>query len=216
MIEHQGRKRILIVDRHALAREHLPKLWRDNLVRPILNNFAFKRFEFNSLARECFDQRNFVAVNQIVAFSSVTAVLCLFNVDNEVTGQFLGRTVSFARESQLHSCRHAWLNLDLLPHDFVFDGSCVPQQHLPLKFEFFGRAVVELFQGALAGDVQVCLVSLASFRDGLLVRVTLYLLNHLDLVPGGVQSDRMRILRPKEHLENLKRVSVEGVTLNLA
>ena len=216
VIEHQWRQRIRVVDRHTFPFEDLPKLGCDYLVWPILNYFSVERFEFNGGAREGLDKRNIVSVNEVVSFSAVRLVNSLFDVDNQVTSQFVRWTVAFAWESECRSCRHAWFDFDLFPHDFIFDRPFVSEESFALKFEFFGGAVEEFFEGTFAGNGQIRLVGLVSFRYRIFVHITLYFLNHLDLVAGAVQSDRVRVCGPEKHLKNFKGVSVERVAFDLA
>jgi uncharacterized metal-binding protein len=156
-----------------------------------------------------------VPVDEVIANTDKLRVLSLLQRDKKVALLSRWGLCAFTLEPKDRAVTHTWLN-----HDFFlgFDREvfrlAIGADQTAIVTHCFLAAVKELLKCAMAFNMQVSRMSLSALSYRVFVDVGFDLLNQLNLLVVGVQSDGERVIRAKKDLKHLQRVTTELVALN--
>lgn len=99
--------------------------------------------------------------------------------------------------------------LSLLSHTIALSCNSAKTEHL-------SAAVEELEEGAAALNLKVLCVGVNTLCNCILMQITLYALNHLNLSASLIKSDSVRVACSEENLEHLEGVAIECISRDLS
>lgn len=154
-------------------------------------------------------------VNEVIANTDKLRVFLLLQCDNKIALLCRWGLCAFTLESKNRAITHTWLNYDIF---LVFDRevfrSAIGADQSTIKMHCLLAAVKEFLKCAITFNMQVSSMSLSALSYRVFVDVGFNLINQLNLLVVGVQSDSERVIGAKKDLKHLHRVTTKFVALN--
>ena len=217
VIHHQWGKWVVVVYWHSFAFEDFLEFRCDDLVRSELNYFTFESLEFDCSGCESILEANLVSIHEVISDTSDAFVLDLIYMYDKVSCLLVCWLMAFPDEAKLGSWLHSWFNVDFfLSVHLIISAHSISHRKFTVDWERFGATVHQFFQSAGHIDVQVDLMCLSSVYHRVFVQVTLDFVQHLDLFSFSIKGDGEWVSRSKEDLEDLERITIEAVALDLS
>lgn len=143
-------------------------------------------------------------------------MLNLANCYYKIAWQLVCWLISFTNEPHLSSRFHSRFDLNFFLTIFHIGCLSITHCHSAVNIQIFGASMEEFLKCAAASQFKVFCMSVAPFCHSILMQITFNTIDHLNLLAILVEGYSVRVCCSEEDFEDLKRITIEAVALNLA